>query len=147
MTKRRGREASEALLTQARIPQSARSGPACRRSLHRHPALQLVEEHRCTYSGISHTSVPVAAARPPPAVSAWLGHSSVRTNQEIYSHMISGQDEEAARKWDEYQRRHRPAGRSRRASIIQIDEVYYREIPCCAGSKRRSFRAGQKGAF
>jgi hypothetical protein len=46
---------------------------------------------------------------PLPAVSARLGHSSVRTTQEIYAHMITGQDEEAARKWEEYQQRNRPA--------------------------------------
>jgi len=29
-------------------------------------------------------------------VSVRLGHSSIRTTQEIYSHMIHGQDDEAA---------------------------------------------------
>ena len=53
----------------------------------------------------SHTSVLLAEGVPLPAVSARLGHSSVRTTQEIYAHMITGQDEEAARKWEEYQRR------------------------------------------
>jgi integrase len=57
----------------------------------------------------SHTSILLAAGVPLPAVSARLGHSSVRTTQEIYSHMITGQDEEAARKWEEYQKRNRPA--------------------------------------
>jgi integrase len=57
----------------------------------------------------SHTSILLAAGVPLPAVSARLGHSSVRTTQEIYAHMITGQDEEAARKWEEYQRRNRPA--------------------------------------
>jgi integrase len=57
----------------------------------------------------SHTSVLLAEGVPLPAVSARLGHSSVRTTQEIYAHMITGQDEEAARKWEEYQRRNRPA--------------------------------------
>ena len=55
----------------------------------------------------SHTSVLLAAGVPLPAVSARLGHSSVRTTQEIYAHMITGQDEEAARKWEEYQQRNR----------------------------------------
>jgi integrase len=54
----------------------------------------------------THTSVLLATGVPLPAVSARLGHSSVRTTQEIYAHMITGQDEEAARKWEEYQRRH-----------------------------------------
>ncbi len=57
----------------------------------------------------SHTSVLLAAGVPLPAVSARLGHSSVRTTQEIYAHMITGQDQEAAKKWEEYQRRNRPA--------------------------------------
>ncbi|HEY1240637.1 MAG TPA: tyrosine-type recombinase/integrase, partial [Bryobacteraceae bacterium] len=57
----------------------------------------------------THTSVLLAQGVPLPAVSARLGHSSVRTTQEIYAHMITGQDEEAARKWEEYQRRTRQA--------------------------------------
>lgn len=57
----------------------------------------------------SHTSVLLAQGIPLPAVSARLGHSSVWTTQEIYAHMITGQDEEAARKWDEYQKQNRPA--------------------------------------
>jgi integrase len=57
----------------------------------------------------SHTSVLLAEGVPLPAVSARLGHSSVRTTQEIYAHMITGQDEEAARKWEAYQQRNRPA--------------------------------------
>jgi integrase len=56
----------------------------------------------------THTSVLLAEGVPLPAVSARLGHSSVRTTQEIYAHMITGQDEEAARKWEEYQRRNSP---------------------------------------
>jgi integrase len=59
----------------------------------------------------SHTSVLLAAGVPLPAVSARLGHSSVRTTQEIYAHMITGQDEEAARKWEVYQKRNRSAAR------------------------------------
>jgi integrase len=54
----------------------------------------------------SHTSVLLATGVPLPAVAARLGHSSIRTTQEIYAHMITGQDEEAARKWDLYQRQH-----------------------------------------
>jgi integrase len=55
----------------------------------------------------THTSVLLAAGVPLPAVSTRLGHSSVRTTQEVYAHMITGQDEEAARKWEEYQQRNR----------------------------------------
>ena len=36
---------------------------------------------------------------------ARLGHGSIRTTQEIYSHMIHGQDDEAARWWEEFQSR------------------------------------------
>ena len=42
------------------------------------------------------------------AVSARLGHASIRITQEIYSHMIHGQDDEATRKCEEFQSR--PAG-------------------------------------
>jgi integrase len=55
----------------------------------------------------THTSVLLAQGVPLPAVSARLGHSSVRTTQEIYAHMITGQDEEAAQKWEAYQQQNR----------------------------------------
>lgn len=51
----------------------------------------------------SHCSHLQASGVPLPAVSARLGHGSIRTTQEIYSHMIHGQDDEAARKWEEFQ--------------------------------------------
>jgi integrase len=44
-----------------------------------------------------------------PVVSARLGHSSIRTTQEIYAHMIHGQDDEAADRWDDYHKRNSPA--------------------------------------
>lgn len=40
---------------------------------------------------------------PLPAVSARLGHGSIRTTQEIYSHMIHGQDDLAAEEWEKFQ--------------------------------------------
>ena len=40
-----------------------------------------------------------------PVVSERLGHSSVRTTADIYAHAIRGQDDEAALRWDEFQRR------------------------------------------
>jgi integrase len=52
---------------------------------------------RSQYSHLLPSGVPL------PAVSARLGHGSIRTTQEIYSHMIHGQDDEAARKWEEFQ--------------------------------------------
>jgi len=67
----------------------------------------------------SHTSVLLAQGVPLPAVSARLGHSSVRTTQEIYSHMITGQDEEAARKYDEYLTRNKPVLPETRKGDVQ----------------------------
>jgi integrase len=52
----------------------------------------------------THCSHLLASGVPLPAVSARLGHGSIRTTQEIYSHMIHGQDDEAARKWEEFQK-------------------------------------------
>lgn len=46
---------------------------------------------------------------PLPVVSQRLGHSSVRVTADIYSHAIHGQDDEAVRLWEEYQKRNRPA--------------------------------------
>lgn len=37
-------------------------------------------------------------------VSARLGHSNVRVTAEVYAHAIRGRDDEAARKWDDFQR-------------------------------------------
>jgi integrase len=57
----------------------------------------------------THTSYLLANGVPLPVVSARLGHSSIRTTQEIYAHMIHGQDEEAAQRWEEFQRQNSPA--------------------------------------
>jgi hypothetical protein len=51
----------------------------------------------------SHCSHLLASGVPLPAVSARLGRGSIWTTEEIYSHMIHGQDDEAARKWEEFQ--------------------------------------------
>jgi integrase len=68
----------------------------------------------------------LAEGVPLPAVSARLGHSSVRTTQEIYAHMITGQDEEAARKWEEYQKRNRPAAlRAQLGTLVKFSTVRY----------------------
>jgi integrase len=42
-------------------------------------------------------------------VSQRLGHSSVRVTADVYSHAIHGQDDDAVRRWEEYQQRNRPA--------------------------------------
>ncbi len=44
-----------------------------------------------------------------PTVSARLGHGDMQTTLRIYGHMIHGQDDEAVRKWKEYQQRNRVA--------------------------------------
>jgi integrase len=51
----------------------------------------------------THTSHLLASGVPLPAVSARLGHASIRTTQEIYSHMIDGQDKAAAEAWEKFQ--------------------------------------------
>jgi integrase len=56
----------------------------------------------------THTSHLLASCVPLPAVSARLGHSSIRTTQEIYAHMIPGQDDAAAQLWEEFQRKNLP---------------------------------------
>ena len=58
------------------------------------------------------TSQMLAAGVPVAVVSARLGHKSIRTTLDIYSHMITGQDEEAVQKWEEYQRQTRLASSS-----------------------------------
>jgi hypothetical protein len=40
----------------------------------------------------------------PRYLSAW-GNSSPRVTADIYAHAITGRDREAARKWEEFQRR------------------------------------------
>ncbi|MGD0497573.1 MAG: tyrosine-type recombinase/integrase [Bryobacteraceae bacterium] len=55
----------------------------------------------------SHGSHMLAQGVPLPAVSARLGHSSVRVTADVYAHAIHGQDDEAVRKWEEYQRQSR----------------------------------------
>ena len=56
----------------------------------------------------THTSHLLANGVPLPVVSARLGHSSTRVTAEIYSHMINGQDDDAAQQWDDFQRRNVP---------------------------------------
>ena len=53
----------------------------------------------------SHGSHLVADGVPLPVVSERLGHSSVRTTADVYAHALRGQDDEAALRWDEFQRR------------------------------------------
>jgi integrase len=60
----------------------------------------------------THVSHLLASDVPVPAVAARLGHSSIRTTLDIYGHMIHGQDEEAVRKWEQYQRENRAANQA-----------------------------------
>jgi integrase len=55
----------------------------------------------------SHGSHMLANGVPLPVVSQRLGHSSVKTTADIYAHAIHGQDDEAVKKWEEYQERNR----------------------------------------
>jgi integrase len=57
----------------------------------------------------THTSILIDRGVPLAAISARLGHSSIRTTQEIYAHMIHGQDDEAARAYAEYEKQHAAA--------------------------------------
>ncbi len=59
----------------------------------------------------THTSHLLANGVPLPVVSARLGHSSVKVTAEVYSHMINGQDDEAADQWDAFQQKNTPAKR------------------------------------
>jgi integrase len=56
----------------------------------------------------SHGSHLLAAGMEITAVSERLGHSSVRVTADVYSHAIRGRDDEAARKWEEFQGRNLP---------------------------------------
>jgi integrase len=67
----------------------------------------------------SHGSQMLAIGVPLPVVSKRLGHSSVRTTADIYVHVISGQDDEAIKKWEEYQERNRPAKSDHRKEDVQ----------------------------
>lgn len=55
----------------------------------------------------THASQMLDSGVPLTVVSRRLGHSSVRVTADIYSHAIHGQDDEAVRRWEEYQRRNR----------------------------------------
>jgi integrase len=56
----------------------------------------------------SHGSHLVADGVPLPVVAERLGHSSIRTTVDVYTHALRGQDDDAARRWDEFQRRGTP---------------------------------------
>jgi len=64
----------------------------------------------------SHGSHMLANGVPLPVVSARLGHSSVRVTADVYAHAIHGQDDEAVRRWEEFQRKNRPDLGNPRAS-------------------------------
>ena len=45
-------------------------------------------------------------------VSARVGHSNVRVTAEIYAHVIRGRDDEAAQRWEDFQRQNLPEKRA-----------------------------------
>jgi integrase len=53
----------------------------------------------------SHGSHLVADGVPLPVVAERLGHSSIRTTVDVYAHALRGQDDDAAERWDDFQRR------------------------------------------
>ena len=53
----------------------------------------------------THGSHLLAAGMELPAVSARLGHSNPYVTATVYSHVLSGRDDEAAKLWDKFQRR------------------------------------------
>jgi integrase len=63
----------------------------------------------------SHASLLLADGVDLATVSARLGHSSVRTTADIYSHAIRGKDHEAAQCWDEIMERGRGEAEKSRA--------------------------------
>ena len=65
-----------------------------------------------------HGSHLLAAGMEITAVSERLGHSSVRVTADVYLHAIRGRDDEAARKWDEYQRQNCPRKSGRYAANL-----------------------------
>lgn len=52
----------------------------------------------------THGSHLIAAGMELSAVSERLGHSNVRVTAEVYTHAIRGRDDEAARRWEEFQK-------------------------------------------
>jgi integrase len=56
---------------------------------------------------------------PLPVVAKRLGHSSAATTANIYSHAINEQDDEAVRRWEEYQKRNRLAESKNRQTNVQ----------------------------
>jgi integrase len=54
----------------------------------------------------SHGSHLLAAGMELPAVSERLGHSSVMVTATVYSHRLTGRDQEAATRWDKFQKSH-----------------------------------------
>lgn len=63
--------------------------------------------HALRHTNASHQ---LAAGVELPVVSKRLGHSSVKVTAEIYSHVVLGRDAEAAKLWEEFQRKNRQPG-------------------------------------
>jgi hypothetical protein len=83
----------------------------------------------------THTSHLLAKGVPLPVVSARLGHSSTRVTAEIYSHMINGQDDEAAQLWDDFQQRGQ-TGRERAKDVHTVIDATQKVRICLLFSFR-----------
>ncbi len=66
----------------------------------------------------THGSHLLAAGMELTAVSARLGHSSMYTTATVYAHAIHGRDDEAAKKWEEFQKRGADQGVSAGSRIV-----------------------------
>lgn len=64
----------------------------------------------------THGSHLVASGVDLATVSERLGHANVRVTAEIYTHAIRGKDDEAARKWDSFQREN---SQEKRSGVVQ----------------------------
>src|SRR5262249_23923241 len=76
---------------------------ACVSALSRH--LKLPKEVCFHTVRHSHGSHMLTTGMEITAVPERLGHSSVRVTADVYSHAIRGRDDEAARRWEEFQGR------------------------------------------
>jgi len=60
------------------------------------------------------------------AVSERLGHSNVRVTAEVYTHAIPERDDEAARKWEEFQ--NRPETRVGGVQCISLEPSWWQSV-------------------
>ena len=68
------------------------------------PATEITEGREFAHLKAQPRIAPPGLGVPLPAASERLGHSSVRVTVDVYAHALRGQDDEAARRWEEFQR-------------------------------------------